>query len=146
MKTSIILLACALTTVGCQATSVKPQAAITPEATKSAEGLFAENQGLQQLTSEKLQTVLNGNTLRWADGSHVYYVGSEIRAQDSNGEPMVGAINYANDLHCRSWRGGKDKCSSVYQDGEGKLSFFVDGKPDSSGGYAYVLTGNPEGL
>ena len=146
MRVSIALLVCALTTVGCQATSVKPQAAIAPEAAKSAEDIFAENQGLQRLTSEKLGAVLEGNTLQWADGTHVYYVGSEIRAQNSNGELMIGAINYANDLHCRSWRSGKEKCSTVYHDGEGKLTFFVDGNPDSSGGHGQIIAGNPREL
>jgi len=34
---------------------------------------------------------------------------------------------------------------SVYDDGSGILYFFVDGNPDSSGGYSRVLIGNPEG-
>jgi len=114
-------------------------------AAKSAEDIFAENHGLQQMTSEKLESALEGNTLRWQDGSHVYYVGSEIRSLDSNGEPMVGTINCADNLHCRSW-GKKYKCSAVYHDGEGKLSFFVDGKPDSSGGHGQILIGNTKEL
>ncbi len=115
-------------------------------ATKSAEDLFIENSGQKQLTSEQLSTILDGNTVRWADGSHVYYNGSEIRALDSDGNPMVGIISFENDLHCRSWGGG-EKCSSVYAvGGDDKLAFYVDGKSDSSGGEVVVIPGNPQSL
>jgi len=114
-------------------------------ATKSAEDIFVENQGLQPMTSERLQTVLDGNTIQWGDGTNVYYSGSEIRALDSDGGSMVGTIKFSDNLHCRAW-GGADKCSSVYEDSDGKLTFFVDGKPDSSGGYGRVISGNPENL
>jgi len=96
-------------------------------ATKSAEDIFVESQGLQPMTSERLQTVLDGNTIQWGDGTNVYYSGSEIRALDSGGGPMVGTIDFSDNLHCRAW-GGEDKCSSVYEDSDGKLTFFVDGK------------------
>jgi len=114
-------------------------------ATKSAEDVFVESQGLQPMTSERLEVVLDGNTIQWADGTNVYYSGSEIRALDSDGGPMVGTINFADNLHCRAW-GGADKCSSVYEGPDGTLTFFVDGKADSSGGYGQVIEGNPENL
>ena len=119
--------------------------ATSPIENTSAEELVAKNQNLQQMTSERLKTVLDGNTVKWADGSHVYYSGSEIRSVESDGSPIVGTIKFVDNQHCRAW-GGADKCSSVYEEKDGKLSFFVDGKPDSSGGYGYVIAGNPENL
>lgn len=112
---------------------------------RSAEEIYAESRGLKQMTSEELQSVLNGNTLQWGDGSLVYYDGSEIRGLNPSDESLVGTINFANNLHCRNW-GRSDKCSTVYDDGSGTLIFFVGGDPDSSGGYANVLIGNPEQL
>jgi len=115
-------------------------------ATKTAEDLFVENTGQQQLTSERLLAILDGNTAKWADGSYVYYSGSEIRALDSEGEPMVGTINFDNDRHCRSW-GGSEKCSTVYAVGsDDTLAFYVNGKSDTSGGEVVVIAGNPENL
>lgn len=114
-------------------------------ATQSAEDVFAENQGLQQMTSERLQAVFDGNTLEWGDGSIVYYTGAEIRTPESDGTVTVGTISFTNNQHCRSW-GGADKCSTVYENGDGKLSFFVGGKPDSSGGFGRIVTGNTKDL
>jgi len=108
------------------------------------EDLFVENRGLQQMTSEELESVLDGNTVVWGDGSIVYYNGAVIQGITPDGTQLVGAINFANSLHCRSWNGGSDKCSTVYDDGSGILTFFVNGRPDSSGGYAQVYIGNRE--
>lgn len=120
--------------------------ALSACANKSAESIYSENQGSLRLSSERLQTIFDGNTLEWADGTVVYYNGSEIRASESDGTVIVGTIRFTDNLHCRSWNGGNEKCSTVYEDGKGKLFFFVDGKPDSSGGYGRIVAGNPNQL
>lgn len=111
---------------------------------RSAENIYAESRGLQQMTSDELQSVLGGNTIVWGDGSIVYYTGAEIRTPDIT--LTMGTIDFAGDLHCRTWNGGRPKCSTVYDDGSGILYFFVDGNPDSSGGYARIFIGNTEQL
>lgn len=97
------------------------------------------------MTSGALEEVFDGDTFLWGDESQVYYSDDKIRALDSKGESIAGTISFANDLHCRSW-GGKDKCPTVYDSGNNMLIFFVDGKPDSSGGGGRIITGNPAKL
>ena len=115
-------------------------------ATTSTEQNYSSDQALQKMTSNRLRSALNGNTVKWPDGSAVYYSGSEIRTAGSDGESIIGAINFSNDQHCRSWNGGGERCSTVYEGADGKLSFFVEGETDSSGGYALILKGNPNKL
>jgi len=107
---------------------------------------FATDQELRKMTSSRLKSVLNGNTVQWGDGSAVYYNGSEIRAFGPDGTAIVGAIRFKNNQHCRSWNGGGERCSDVYEGADGTLSFFVPGETDSSGGIARVLNGNPNNL
>jgi len=113
--------------------------------TQSAEEKFAESQSVQPMTTAELQQALDGNTALWADGSNVYYNGSEISALNSDGSPLNGTIDFSNNMHCRNWGGG-DKCSTVYRVDGDQYTFFVDGKLDSSGGTVQVLEGNPENL
>lgn len=119
-------------------------AATSPDA--SPEDVFAEQNNVQQMTSRRLATVLDGNTLIWDDGSAVYYSGSEIRTPNSDGTVTVGTIDFSNNMHCRTWNGGGEKCSSVYEDDDVNLNFFVEGQPDSSGGRGRITIGKPEGL
>jgi len=106
----------------------------------------ANDQALKKMSSERLRSALNGNSVKWPDGSTVYYSGSEIKTLGFDGESLVGEINFSNDQHCSSWSGGGERCSTVYEGADGKLSFFVEGETDSSSGYALILKGNPDKL
>jgi len=106
----------------------------------------ASDQALKKMSSARLRSVLNGNSVKWPDGSTVYYSGSEIKTLGFDGESIAGAIDFKNDQHCSRWNGGGERCSTVYESADGKLSFFVEGETDSSSGYALILNGNPSKL
>jgi len=67
MRISIAVLACALSVVGCQATSVKPEAAVVPVDVKS-----------KALSKPEIQTMLVGNTYPFSKGG--IYLSSETEA------------------------------------------------------------------
>ena len=65
MRISIAILACALTTVGCQATSVKPEAAVAPEAISKSEYSQVTNESIGNLVGKKLDQ--NGDFISLTD-------------------------------------------------------------------------------
>ena len=72
MRISIAILACALTTVGCQATSVKPEAEITPE-TVSPLLMKVEAGEADNISKVEYTDLIAGNTIRGTNGSTTVY-------------------------------------------------------------------------